>query len=110
MRDGGPVTEGMARRPAALIVEAGLAAVFDAAAVAGLREDSPLGAVGMTDADAVCVADAIAAAADETGWSCVLDDEVMAGAQTVAALIDAVVSLAVPVTDALGPAESREDR
>jgi hypothetical protein len=79
------------RRTAALIVEQALREVFEGEVVSGLREDSPLGAVGMTDADAVCVADAVSAAAEAAGWACVLDDEAMERADSVAALIDEVV-------------------
>jgi len=80
------------RRVAAGLVEDALGEVFDPAVVAGLREDSPLSVLGMSPADAVCLADAIGAAAERVGLSCVLDDADFATEDdlTVADLVDAV--------------------
>jgi hypothetical protein len=78
------------RRLAAGIVEDALAAVFDPAVVRRLREDSPLSVLGMTVADAVCVSDALGAAADSAGLSCDLGDADFADAVTVADLVAAV--------------------
>jgi hypothetical protein len=78
------------RRLAAGIVEDGLAAVFDPAVVRQLREDSPLIVLGMTDADAVCVSDAVGIAAESAGLACVLGDSDLANAVTVADLVAAV--------------------
>jgi len=78
------------RRDAALIVEVGLAAVFEPALVRQLREDSPLSVLGMVPADAVCVADAVEQEAGRLGWSCRLGDDDLAGAATVADLVTAV--------------------
>jgi hypothetical protein len=66
--------------------------VFDASAVSALREDSPLAALGMSDADVVCVADALASAARDRGLSCVLDDADLVQAGTVSDLIGAVTA------------------
>jgi hypothetical protein len=81
---------GLDRRTAALVVEAALAAVFDAALVRQLREDSPLTVLGMVPADAVCVADAIGREAERAGWSCALGDAELAGLVTVADLVSVV--------------------
>ena len=78
------------RREAALIVEVALSAVFDAALVRQLREDSPLSVLGMAPADAVCVSDAIDQEAGRLGWTCLLGDDELANAQSVADLITAV--------------------
>lgn len=78
------------RRTAGLLVEEALAAVFDADAVKGLRPDSPLSAVGVTPADLVCLAEAIADAASARGGICILDDLSLSDVITVADLIDAV--------------------
>lgn len=75
---------------AAAIAEAGLAAVFAADLVRGLREDSPLAAAGLVPADLVALADAVAGAARQRGRSCVLGDEEMSGMATVRDLIAAV--------------------
>lgn len=81
---------GLDRRDAALIVEVGLTAVFDAGLVRQLREDSPLSVLGMVPADAVCVADAVEQEAGRLGWSCRLGDDDLAAAVTVADLVTAV--------------------
>ena len=80
------------RRRAAGMVEDALARVFDAEVVVRLRADSPLDVVGMTPADAVCIADAVAEAAEASGRSCRLDDADFAHAATVADLVAAVQS------------------
>lgn len=80
----------MTRQLAATIAEQGLAAVFAADLVRGLREDSPLAAAGLAPADLVAVADAVAGAARERGRSCVLGDEELSGVVTVADLIAVV--------------------
>ena len=77
-------------RAAARVVEAALAAVFDAALVRQLREDSPLTVLGMVPADAVCLADAIAREAEGAGWSCALGDAELAGLVSVADLVAVV--------------------
>ena len=61
--------------------------------MSGLREDSALSAVGMTPADAVCVADALDLAARRAGLDCARDDADFAveGDLTVADLINAVM-------------------
>ena len=78
------------RRAAALVVEAALAAVFDAALVRQLREDSPLTVLGMVPADAVALADAIARESERAGWACVLGDAELAGLVSVADLVSVV--------------------
>jgi hypothetical protein len=81
------------RRTAGQLVEVALAAVFDVEAVQGLREDSPLSAVGMTSADLVSLADAIADASSARGRTCVLDDRALSDVVTVSDVIDAVTAL-----------------
>jgi hypothetical protein len=88
----------IAHRDAAVIVEQALTAVFDPAVVRQLREDSPLAGLGMAPADAVCVSDAVADAADRVGWSVDLGDADLADALTVADLVLAVESRAVEAT------------
>lgn len=78
------------RRTAAMLAETGLAAVFAADVVSGLREDSPLVGVGLTAADLVCLSDAIAAAAAARGCDCVLDDADVEGLTTVADLVGVI--------------------
>ncbi len=78
------------RRIAAGIVEDALSAVFSPEVVRGLREDSPLSGIGMAPADAVCIADAVAAAADQAGLVCQLADDDFTAAHTVADLVSAV--------------------
>lgn len=91
VEDVGPALD---RKDAAVIVEQALLAIFAADVVSGLREDSPLTALGMTDADAVCVADAVMVGATAMGWTCVLGDADLAGATAVADIIDAVARCA----------------
>jgi len=90
------MTEGIDRRLAAGIVEDALAAVFDPAVVRQLREDSPLGVLGMTTADAVCISDAVRDAADAAGLACDLGDADLGAAVTVADLVAAVQAGARP--------------
>lgn len=90
----------MDRRDAALVVEAALSAVFDAALVRQLRADSPLSVLGVVPADAVCIGDAVGREADRLGWSCALGDAELADARTVEDLVGAVQELAVPVVAA----------
>ncbi len=80
------------RRQAGGLVRVGLDAVFDPAPVAALRSDSSLRAVGWTDADAVCVADAIASAAHAAGLDVRLTDADFAGVATVDDLVAAVAA------------------
>jgi hypothetical protein len=82
------------RRAAASIVEEALAAVFEPAVVRQLREDSPLGMLGMTPADAVCVSDAVAQSAAAVGLECRLGDAEIGGAGTVADLVSSVQAAA----------------
>lgn len=82
---------------AAVIVEQALAAVLDPAVVRQLRPDSPLAPAGLTPADAVCVADAVAEAAEQAGWTCLLGDADLAGAETVADIVRAAAQAAAPV-------------
>jgi hypothetical protein len=77
-------------REAARITEAALARVFDVSAVRGLREDSPLSALGMAPADAVCVAEAVGQVADEAGLACELGDADLDGLASVSDLVAAV--------------------
>jgi hypothetical protein len=84
------VTAVIDRRIAAGIVEDALSGVFSPEVVRGLREDSPLAGIGMAPADAVCVADAVAAAADQAGLVCQLSDGDFTAAHTVADLVSAV--------------------
>jgi hypothetical protein len=86
------MTAPSAHHVAASLTQDALAAVFDASAVSALREDSPLAALGMSDADVVCVADALAAAARGQGLWCVLDDADLGQAETVSDLIAAVTA------------------
>jgi hypothetical protein len=90
------------RRTAAGIVENALGAVFDPAVVRQLRDDSPLGTLGMTPADAVCISDAVAAEAARVGLRCELGDSVLGSVDTVADLISAVVAAATPQGEAGG--------
>lgn len=83
-------TTGSERTTHAAIAEEALRRVFDSQSVAGLREDSPLAMLGMTSADVVCLADAVARAAQERSVTCMLGDADLAGLTTVADLIDAV--------------------
>lgn len=78
------------RRAAAAVVQEALAAVLDPALVPTLREDTPLAAAGMTSADAVCVADAVAAAGLARGIDGYLGDADFATAVTVGDLVEAV--------------------
>lgn len=80
----------ISHQDAALVVEQGLAAVFDPGLVRQLREDSPLSSVGMVAADAVCLSDAIGGAAAAAGWRCALDDAAWDGVETVGRLVEAV--------------------
>jgi hypothetical protein len=80
------------RRLAGRWVERALSAVFEPHAVAALREDSPLSAIGLTPADFVCVADVIADGAAASGRACVLDDGDVEGVHTVGDLIDAALA------------------
>jgi len=68
------VTSTSAHHVAASLTQEALAAVYEPTAVALLREDSPLSALGMTEADVVCIADALAVGAARRGLTCVLDD------------------------------------
>jgi enoyl reductase-like protein len=81
------------RRVAAGLVEDALGEVFEPALVSRLREDSPLSVLGMSPADAVSVADAIAAAAGRAGLSCALDDADFITEEdlTVADLVEAIM-------------------
>ena len=79
-------------RTAAAIAEAALSVVFGRSAVATLREDSPLAAVGLVPADLVCLSDAIAADAAARGVTCILDDEALGHALTVGDVVVAVQS------------------
>jgi hypothetical protein len=83
-------------REAARITESALGRVFDSEVVRRLREDSPLSVLGMVPADAVCVADAVATVADESGLACELDDADLADVLTVADLVRAVARAAEP--------------
>ncbi len=80
-------------RVAAGLVEDALGEVFDPGVVAGLREDSPLSALGMSPADAVCLADAVGTMAERAGLTCALDDAdfVTEGDLTVADLVGTVL-------------------
>jgi len=81
------------RRTVAGLVEDALGEVFEPTVVAGLREDSPMSTLGMTPADAISIADAVALAAQRSGLTCLLDDAdfVVEGDLTVADLVDAVM-------------------
>ena len=68
------MTSTSAHHVAASLTQEALAAVYEPTAVALLREDSPLSALGMTEADVVCIADALAVGAARRGLTCVLDD------------------------------------
>jgi hypothetical protein len=78
------------RRTAAAISEQALAIVFGGSTVATLREDSPLGAVGLQPDDLISLSDAVATAAVERGLQCVLDDAAFEGVGTVGELVTAV--------------------
>lgn len=80
------------RMLAASIAEEALAEVFDAEAVSGLREDSPLSVLGMAPDDVVCVAEAIARSARRRGLVRELGDADFISVETVADLIDAIGS------------------
>jgi hypothetical protein len=90
MTDNPTVGPAMDHRTAAAIVETALSRVFDARAVAALREDSPLTALAVQPADLVCIGDAVASAAGERAWSCVLSDADVDPLDTVSDLIAAV--------------------
>ncbi len=79
---------------AAQVAEDALRSVFEPQAVSALREDSPLAAIGLTSADVVCVADAVAQAAVDRGFTCVLDDAAMENVETVADLVRAITEAA----------------
>ena len=84
------------RRVAVAITVEALRRVLDPATVSALRDDSPLAAIGVTDADLACIADAIAAesARIPDGAVAVLDDGDFEA-------IDTVADLVAAVTDAL---------
>jgi len=82
------------RRAAAGLAEAGLGSVVDPALVAGLREDSPLDAVGLAAADLVCLSDAVGQAAAARGLVCALDDGDLDGVVTVADLVTVIAAAA----------------
>lgn len=84
------MSEQINHRAAATIVEDALCAVFDEDLVRRLRADSPLEAVGLTDADLVCVTDAIEMAASAVGLHCALRDEDLVGVDTIDDLIRSV--------------------
>jgi len=88
------------RLAAASAVKAALIAVFDTGPVSVVREDSPLTALGLTDADMVCVADAIARETAAWPVPCVLDDSHLAGVSTVADLVTAVLGRRAAVAEA----------
>ncbi len=77
---------------AASLAEAALGVVLGAELVAGLRKDSPLAGVGLSETDHVCLSDAVAAAASAHGADCVLEDADLSGVQTVGDLIAAIRS------------------
>ncbi|MBI1351674.1 MAG: hypothetical protein GC156_11200 [Actinomycetales bacterium] len=79
------------RPQAQAVVDVALARVFAADVVSGLRADSPLSALAMTGADAVCLADAVCDAAAGLSFRCVIDDDAMASVRTIADLVDEVV-------------------
>ncbi|MBK9738700.1 MAG: hypothetical protein IPO93_04135 [Actinobacteria bacterium] len=81
------MTAGIDHSTAALIAQDALRAVFDAQAVAALREDSPLSALGIADSDVVCIADAVAVGAVARGRECRLGDADLDGVTTVADLV-----------------------
>lgn len=87
------------QRLAAQVAEEALRSVFDPQAVSALREDSPLTAIGLTPADVVCLADAVAKAANDRGFSCVLGDADLEGVHTVADLVEAVIEAATPTEE-----------
>jgi hypothetical protein len=66
--------------------------VFDPDVVRGLRADSPLSALGMTLADTVCVADAIALCARRHDVRVEPGDGDLDGLVTVADLIGAIAA------------------
>jgi hypothetical protein len=88
------MTDGIDRRIAAGIVEDALTVVFDPTVVRQLREDSPLTVLGMTNADAVCISDAVRDAAGASGLDCHLGDTDLESASTVADLVAAVQAVA----------------
>lgn len=77
-------------RTAALIAQDALRAVFAPDAVAALREDSPLSALGLVPSDVVCVADAVAAGAVARGLTCRLVDADLDAVATVEDLVRAI--------------------
>lgn len=74
-------------RTAAAIAEEALARVFGSSAVSGMREDSPLSAVGLALDDLVAFADAVDAAAAARGLDCPLGDPDLTGLSTVADVV-----------------------
>lgn len=80
------------RRVAVAVTVEALRRVLDPATVATLRDDSPLAGVGVTDADLVCIADAIAAECERLpdGALVVLDDDDFESINTVSDLVTAV--------------------
>lgn len=80
------------RRAAVAITVEALRRVLDPSTVAALRDDSPLSAVGVTDADLVCIADAIAAESERIpdGRVVLLDDRDFESISTVADLVTTV--------------------
>lgn len=67
------------RRLAGSLVEEGLAHVFPAELVGGLREDSPLAVLGLVPEDLVAVSDAVGAAAARRGVACRIGDADLIG-------------------------------
>ncbi len=86
-------------RLAAQVAEEALRSVFDPQAVSALRDDSPLTAIGLTSADVVCLADAVAKASDDRGFTCVLGDADLEDVHTVADLVLAIIEAAAPTEE-----------
>ncbi len=96
------MTDGIDRRAAAGIVEDALAVVFDPDVVRQLREDSPLTVLGMANADAVCISDAVRDVAAASGLDCHLGDTDLEAVGTVADLVAAVQAVARPRAEGAG--------
>lgn len=91
-----------ARRAAAVLAEGALRQVFEPGIVDGLREDSPLSALGYVPSDAVCIVDAVASLSGGESDRVVLTDADLGEMTRVSDLVDAILEVrerAVPGTE-----------
>jgi hypothetical protein len=79
------------RHEAERLVAEALRSVFAPEVIGQARDDSPLASLGMTGADAIAVAEALAAQAQVAGYTCLLGDAEFAEVTSVSDLVSAVV-------------------